>query len=77
MSEYNTIKSTNISELVSNVLRKWHKFEDSILLENNNRNYFREIKDIETGTIRQILNFDGYYKGRTVNQQIKDYNFIE
>lgn len=76
MSEYSKIKNKDISETVSDVLEKWQEFEDAIILKNNNGNYFREIKDLETGTIRQILNFDGYYKGRTVNQQIKEFKFI-
>ena len=76
MNEYSKVKNKDISETVSEVLEKWLEFEDDIILKNNNGNYFREIKDIETGTIRQILNFDGYYKGRTLNQQIKDFKFI-
>lgn len=75
MNDYSKLKNEEISKIISIVLEKWVEFEDEIISKNNNSNYFREIKDIETGSIRQILNFDGYYKGRTVNQQVRDFKF--
>jgi len=75
MKEYKVNKDIDIKTLVTTTLSKWLEFENHVIFLPNNKNYFREIEDFDTGTIKQFLNFDGYYKGTTINEQIKNYSF--
>lgn len=58
---------------VSDALGKWLQFEDHISKLKHNDDYFRPYPDTETGGIRYEVNFDNYYKGRTLNADLKDY----
>jgi hypothetical protein len=62
-------------EYIDEVLGKWLKFEESIISKPLNSSYFRTVEDSNTNQVRQILNYDGYYKGRTVNDDLKRYSF--
>lgn len=75
MNNYAKIKKLEISYIVEKILSEWLNFEDKIVKSKKNYNYFREIVDEENNTVRQILNFDGYYKGNTLNSEIKEYQF--
>ncbi|WP_404985855.1 AIPR family protein [Chryseobacterium sp. M5] len=74
---YNNLitKENEIESLVKNYLNKWLDFENNIIKNPINITYFKEIKDSETGNIRQLLNFDGYYKGHSLNKQILNFKF--
>jgi hypothetical protein len=66
--------------IVDQVLNKWIEFEDYIISVKHNFSYFREIINPETKEVRKMLDYDGYYKGRTINKDIstffKDFNFV-
>jgi hypothetical protein len=59
--------------IIHQVLNKWLEFEDFIINEQHNSAYFREIINPETQEIRKMLDYDGYYKGRTINKDIQKY----
>jgi hypothetical protein len=61
------------SGLVQSVLDEWVGFELAIRDKPSNRGYFGMFTDVETGTVRQELNYDGYYKGRTVNADLREF----
>lgn len=75
MKDHKNTKETEIKEIVEKYLYKWMEFEKFIISNPINSNYFREIEDLDTGTKRQILNFDGFYKGTTLNKEINNFNF--
>jgi len=77
MKDYKKNKDEDIYILIGKYLESWLKWEQNIVDLSINNNYFRIVKEEETGLTRQIINFDGYYKGYTVNQQIIDYKFLE
>ena len=68
------IEVDNISELVDKYVYKtlsiWKDFESSVISKYLNMNYFFSSINATGDTITDI-NFDGYYKGRTVNEDIK------
>lgn len=55
-------------------LKQWMKFEDVMTEKPANWDYFNYTVD-EDGKTSYYHNFDGYYKGRTVNEDIKSYSF--
>lgn len=59
--------------IINQVLNKWLEFEDYIINQKHNVSYFREIINPETQEIRKMLDYDGYYKGRTINNDISTY----
>jgi hypothetical protein len=56
-----------------NILSLWYDFEDYIRKQPANIAYFRKYKDPETDQEIQEVNFDNYYKGRTVAENLKNY----
>jgi len=56
-----------VEDLVTTTLSKWLAFENSATRHPMNKDYFRTEKDDQNNISRQTLNFDGYYKGKTVN----------
>lgn len=58
------------------VLKKWLSFESYITSKLTNWDYFNYTVE-EDGRTSYYHNFDGYYKGRTVNEDIKNYSFWE
>ena len=73
MNTVKTYKEEDILNNISAVLNRWLDFEKSIIYHKTNSSYFREVNDLESGNKKQFLNYDGYYKGRTVNEQISAY----
>ncbi len=62
------------SKLVTeNVLSQWYGFEDYAKSLKSNKNYFREAVNPETGEKVLEINFDNYYKGRTLAEDLKKY----
>jgi hypothetical protein len=55
------------------VLNLWFGFEDYVRKQPANTFYFRTYEDPETGQEIQEVNFDNYYKGRTVGDDLKQY----
>lgn len=70
MKNYIKYKDAPIKDTAINTLSKWLAFESEIITKNINTRYFRQITDENTGGIQKVLNFDGYYKGTTLNDQI-------
>lgn len=57
------------------VLSKWKEFENNIVKKPLNEDYFYQFQDDDETKV--IYNFDGYYKGRTINEDLKEFTFNE
>ena len=55
---------------IKEVLAKWVSFEDFIITQEHNKIYFRDIVNPDKEEIRKMLDFDGYYKGSTINKDL-------
>jgi|APLak6261670063_1056076.scaffolds.fasta_scaffold02188_3 hypothetical protein len=62
----------NIDNHVQEILSKWLLFEAYAIEQKDNWAYFK-IKKMDDGTQTKELNFDGYYKGRTVNRDLDSF----
>jgi len=60
-------------ETVTSVLNRWINFEKYIESLSHNRIYFTEYIDYDTQQTRIELNYTGYYKGRTLNDDLVQY----
>ncbi|MCS3514348.1 AIPR family protein [Pseudomonas grimontii] len=58
---------------IMDVLNEWVSFERFSIANPLNHTYFRVYTDEESGATNQELNFEGYYKGRTLNNDIQHY----
>ena len=61
-------------ESVSQVLSKWKSFEDAIRKELYNNDYFYSYT--ENGSTNVVNNYDGYYKGRTLNGDLEKFSSL-
>lgn len=59
--------------IIDQILNKWIEFEDYIINEKHNLSYFRDVINPETKEARKMLDYDGYYKGRTINNDISKF----
>jgi len=59
-----------VEQIVAGVLGKWLEFESHIWDLVANRQYFRSYVDPDTEVVIRELNYDNYYKGRTVNADL-------
>lgn len=59
--------------LSDNVLNQWKKFEEVVSEKKSNKDYFYYEEDEDKNNM--FYNYDGYYKGRTINSDIKEYKF--
>ncbi|WP_010521252.1 AIPR family protein [Aquimarina agarivorans] len=75
MKKYEEYKNVSIEKIVETYLSRWINFEEYIIDLPTNKKYFREVTDPETQIKRQILNYDGYYKGTTINKQALEFEF--
>ena len=62
-----------VDELVDGILSKWLDFEAYATSQSGNNSYFRFYRDPESGKELQNLNFDGYYKGKTLNKDLGNF----
>jgi len=60
-------------QAVKSYLDKWLDFEEYVSKRKHNYDYFRPYPDLESGAIRYEVNYDNYYKGRTLNSDLKSY----
>lgn len=65
----------NVRAITDQVLNKWKDFENYIIQQIDNSLYFYEYED-ESNNIRTIYNFDGYYKGYTIDGNLQDFDFF-
>jgi hypothetical protein len=63
----------NLNDHVEQVLSEWPSFENDAKYNALNSNYFRFYEDPETKEKRSEVNFEGYYKGRTMNSDLIEY----
>lgn len=64
--------SDSISVELSNVILKWEDFEKYVRADDDNKYYyFHEIFDPNTGERTVEANWSAYYKGRTLNRDLK------
>ena len=62
-----------VHEASQNILNKWAQFEEYIRVQPENKSYFRRYTDQETGQEILEVNFDNYYKGRTLGKDLKNF----
>jgi len=60
----------NAEQIVNGVLSKWLAFESNVSKLKSNFDYFRRYYDETKKEFIQYVDFDNYYKGRTVNANI-------
>jgi hypothetical protein len=60
-------------EIINSILDQWLNFEKYIEELPHNSSYFQEIIDDDLTSRRLELNYTGYYKGRTINQDLESY----
>jgi len=60
-------------EIINSILDQWLDFEKHIEELPHNSSYFQEIIDDDLTSRRLELNYTGYYKGRTINQDLENY----
>ncbi|MBY6916255.1 AIPR family protein [Clostridium botulinum] len=70
--EFSEYKNVAI-KISQQVLNEWLNFEKAVSEKYQNSDYFYYI--IEDGSKNIYYNYDGYYKGRTINFDLKAYNF--
>ncbi|MEM1337967.1 MAG: AIPR family protein [Bacteroidota bacterium] len=75
MKNYEKYKTESIEDIIESYMANWITFEEHIINLKSNNKYFREVTDPETQIKRQILNYDGYYKGTTINKQVIEFPF--
>ena len=63
----------SVKETINQTLAKWIIFENQVIEKQSNKDYFYEYQ--EENNIKTIYNFDGYYKGKTINKDLKEFNF--
>jgi hypothetical protein len=62
-------------EETDKILAKWLSFESRVTKLKHNSAYFYEIKDDTTGQKFLEVNFDGYYKGSTLDRDLQSFKF--
>lgn len=60
----------NAEQIVNSVLSKWLDFESNVSKLKSNFDYFRRYYDETKKEFVQYVDFDNYYKGRTVNANV-------
>ena len=68
LNSFDTLK-----ESVDEILAEWIAFEKFALSLSTNTQYFKTYEDEDTGGTIQDLNYAGYYKGRTINEDLIQY----
>jgi len=63
----------DVQEIVNTTLGEWIKFEEFAVEQPDNSYYFRLYIDTETGIQKRDLNFNNYYKGRTLTKDLRTF----
>lgn len=61
----------DVEKIVNSVLSKWRKFEAYAVRQSENKDYFRTYTDPDSGAKKQEVNFNNYYKGRTLVKDLR------
>jgi len=62
-----------VEECVQAALSKWLQFEDFVREQRHNHDYFRRISATESNAETLEANYQGYYKGRTLNEDLRTF----
>lgn len=68
-------KFDSADSLVRAILKKWLEFESYAVSLQTNSSYFRIYIDPDTDEKQRELNYSGYYKGRTLDQDLVNFFF--
>ncbi|WP_323964150.1 AIPR family protein [Aeromonas hydrophila] len=69
---YQGIESLNkTNEHLKYIIDQWIEFEKSAQGNAKNSLYFKTYHDEDSGMLKQDLNYEGYYKGRTIHDDLK------
>jgi hypothetical protein len=63
----------DVEQIVNSILDVWPEFESYVSSLPANSSYFSSFYNEEKGIVVQELNFDNYYKGRTLNADLRKY----
>lgn len=63
----------NVNEHADAIVDAWIGFEQFASEKPENSFYFRVYEDEDTGSTTRDYNYDGYYKGRTLNADLSEY----
>lgn len=63
---------SSVKEVADQVLGKWKAFENQVIEKQSNEDYFYDYQEENS---KSVYNFDGYYKGKTINKDLKEFNF--
>jgi len=61
----------DVEKIVNSVLSKWRKYEAFAVKQSENKDYFRPYTDPDTGAKKLEVNFNNYYKGRTLVKDLR------
>ena len=64
---------TEVGDITKSVLVNWKRFEEYAVKQSNNSDYFRVYTDPETGAEKLEVNFNNYYKGRTLVEDLHNF----
>lgn len=64
----------NVRMYTDIILSQWINFEKTVPKKVHNRDYFYQVTG-ENGQNEYYYNYDGYYKGRTINNDLKEFSF--
>ena len=64
---------SSVKEATNKILNTWAQFEEYIKIQPANIPYFRRYTDPESGQEILEVNFDNYYKGRTLPSDLLNY----
>lgn len=67
----NHYTENDIPAIVTEVLGLWKNFENGVIIKESNSSYFKSTSYSSTNS--KDMNFEGYYKGKTINQDIEEY----
>ncbi|MEX6381268.1 AIPR family protein [Staphylococcus saprophyticus] len=65
----------NVSRLTSIILKQWKNFEKKVANEPHNQKKYFVTETDSSGNVTKNEDFDNYYKGGTVDNDIKTYSF--
>jgi hypothetical protein len=63
----------DIPNIVDSVLIQWISFEEVSIGKESNNAYFKRTAYSDSDSNNKDMNFEGYYKGKTINHDIEDY----
>lgn len=66
---------SKIEDIIGDVLKKWQDFEKYVPSIRANNSYFSEYYDKDKKVLVKEMNYDNYYKGKTIDKDIQRYFF--